>query len=145
MARSRGGPTRQDTYSVSVSVDGVNLGIWDKMTGGAVDSEEYKYKPGAMAPVVSLGGTKTVDNVVVSRLYRLARDHDRAQWLINRVGNARVVVSKQPLDTDGNVYGKPIIYRGTLKRCTFPEVDSESSNAGLIELEVTPEGNPVAA
>jgi hypothetical protein len=144
MARSRGGPTRQDTYNVHVSVDGTNLGTWDKLTGGEVDSDEYKYKPGGMAPPVSLGGTRNVGNLTVSRLYRLARDHDRAQWMINRAGSARVVVSKQPLDIDGNVYGRPIVYRGTLKRVTFPEHDSESNNPGLLEIEVTVGGYPTA-
>lgn len=144
MARSRGGPTRSDTYNVRVSVDGINLGTFDKMTGGEVDSEEYKYKPGGMAPQVSLGGTRTTGNITVSRLYRLQRDHDRAQWLINRVGIAIGVISKQPLDVNGNAYGKPLVYRATLKRCSFPEHDSESSNPGLLELEFTPEGMPVS-
>lgn len=145
MARSRGGPTRQDTWSAQVSIDGVNLGVFDKCTGGEIDSEEYKYKPGAMAPTVSLGGTKTIGNVIVARLYRLQRDHDRAQWLINRVGKAMCVVSKQPLDTDGNAYGKPIVYRGKLKRVSFPEHDSESNNAALIEYEISTDGFPVAS
>jgi hypothetical protein len=144
MARTRGGGTRQDTWSIHVSVDGVNLGVFDKWTGGEVDSEEYKYKPGAMAPTVSLGGSKSVGNITVSRLYRLNRDHDRAQWLLNRAGKADGVISRQPLDVDGNAYGKPIVYRGKLKRVNFPEIDSESSNAGLLELEFSTDGYPVS-
>lgn len=143
--------TRADTYRVNVHVENMrsgnlnNLGVFDKMTGGGLDSDETKYKPGGMVPPVSLGGSKTTDNVVVSRLYRLARDHDIVQMLFNGVGKAKMVITKQPLDADGNVYGKPIVYNGTLKRCTPPEHDSESSAAALIELEMTPEGEPVAA
>lgn len=146
-----GGPTRQDTYTISVTIDPpgsdppVNLGVFDKMSGGEVDSDETKYNPGAMAPPVSLGGRRTVGNVTVSRLYRLIRDHDRAQSLINWAGRARMTITKHPMDLDGNIYGSnPIVYSGTLKRVTFPEVDSESSGAGLLELEMTPEGFPVA-
>jgi hypothetical protein len=146
-----GGPTRQDTYSVHVHITPpgasapVDFGIWDKMSGGEVDSDETKYNPGGMAPPVSLGGRKNTGNVTYSRLYRLVRDHDHAQSFINWVGRARVTISKQPLDVEGNVYGTPIVYHGTLKRVTFPEVDSESSGAGMVEMEVTVEGYPVAA
>jgi len=143
--------TRADTYRVNVHVQNVNsgslvnLGVFDKLTGGGLDSEEYKFRPGGMGPVASLGGSKTTDNLVISRLYRLGRDHDSLQMLLDGVGKAKVIVTKQPLDTDANVYGKPIVYNGTLKRVTPPEHDSESSTAGLIELEVTPEGEPVAS
>ena len=148
-----GGPTRQDTFEVTVRVQDVtnpnrpmlDLGIWDKRDGGQVDSEEYKYPPGGMRPVVSLGGRKNVDNITVSRLYRLVRDH---QELIGRlmagVGKARMEVSQQPLDIEGNAFGRPIVWRGILKRCTPPGVDSESSDPAMIELEMTIEGEPVA-
>lgn len=145
-----GGPTRQDTYSINVSIEHpvsgamINYGVWDKMSGGAVDSNETKYMPGGMAPPISLGGTKTVDNVVVSRLYRLGRDHDVIQQIIDSVGKSQMVVTKQPLDLNGVSYGRPIVYQGTLKRCTPPEVDSEASGAGLVELEMTVEGYPTS-
>jgi hypothetical protein len=142
------GPTRVDTYRVTVSIAHpktgkmVNYGVFDKLTGGALDSDDTKYNPGGMEPPVSLGGRKTVDNLTVSRLYRLARDHDVVQQLYDSVGKSRMVISKQPLDVDANVYGKPIVYTGKLKRVLTPEVDSESSGAGLLELEMTVDGFP---
>jgi hypothetical protein len=145
-----GGPTRHDTYSVSVDVyyPGSTVpilsGVWDKMSGGAVDSDELKYHPGGMQPPVALGGKKMVSNVVVSRLYRLGRDHDAVGALIAGVGKSRVTVSKQPLDLTGTVYGNPIVYQGVLKRCTTPDPDSEGTAAALIELEVTVEGYPTS-
>ena len=141
-------PTRQDTYAVRVFFDPpgggpkVDTGIWDKMSGGELDSDETKYNPGGMAPPVSLGGRKTTGNVTVSRLYRLVRDHDHVKNWLSYVGRASVTVSKQPMDIEGNVYGNPVVYNGILKRLTLPEVDSESSNAGLVEIEVSVEGYP---
>lgn len=135
--------SRLDQYDVRVSVDGTDLGTYDKLTGGEVDSEETTYKPGAMGPRVSLGGSVNVGTVVVSRLYDLARDHQIVHWLIGRAGKGQAVVSKQPLDIDGNVFGRPIVYSGKLKRVTAPEADSESSDPALIELEVTPAGTVV--
>lgn len=148
---SRGGPTRDDTYTVTVTVFrpdnpavAMIKGVWDKMSGGGIDSEESKYHPGGMSDPISLGGRKTVENVTVQRLYRLGRDHDAMQSLINAVGKSKVTVSKQPMDIDANVYGDPIVYNGTLKRVTPPDVDSEASEGGLIELEITVDGYPTA-
>jgi len=132
--------TRQDEYDVRVTVDGINLGTFDTLTGGEIDSEELKYKPGAMAPEVSLGGTTTTGQVTVTRNYRLVRDHDRVHWLLGRVGRGNVVINKQPLDHDGNAYGRPLVYRGILKRVLPPEHDSNTADAAMIEIEVTPHG-----
>jgi len=74
------GPTRRDTFRVTVEVrdpkGGIHkLGVWDKRSGGEVDTDIYKYKPGGMAPQVSLGGSKTIGDLTISRLYRHKRDH----------------------------------------------------------------------
>lgn len=131
---------RKDQYDTTVNIDGRNLGTFDVLTGGETDTDQLTYKPGGMAPTVSLGGTVTVGQVVVSRLYRLERDHAIIQWLLGRVGIGSMVVKKQPLDPDGNTFGKPLVYQGVLKRCTPPEVDSTSTDAAVIELELTPAG-----
>lgn len=132
--------SRVDQYDVRVSVDGVNLATFDKLSGGEVDSEETTYKPGAMGPRVSLGGSTNIGNVTVSVLYDLTRIHTIIHWLISRVGKGTVVVNKQPLDVDGNAFGRPLVYSGTLKQVNPPDVDSEASDAALVELEITPVG-----
>ena len=129
--------SRQDQYRVSVVIDGESTGVWDKVTGFGTDSAETKYKPGGMVPEVPLGGSVSVDNGNVSRLYDLQRDHQNVKRWIAKVGKADVVVNKQPLDIDGNVFGSPLVYTGKLKNCTPPEVDSESSDAALLEIEVS--------
>jgi hypothetical protein len=131
---------RKDQYDVRVSVDGKNLGTFDVLTGGETDTTELVYKPGGMAPQVSLGGIVTVGQTIVNRIYQLDRDHAQVHWLLSRVGKGQVVINKQPLDIDGNAYGKPLVYKGTLKRVTPPEVDSNSTDAALIEIEMTPSG-----
>lgn len=136
--------TRKDTYSLSLTIEGRDCGIWDKMTGGGVDSEETKYRPGALADEISLGGQQTFENVTVSRLYDLDRDHgDLVKFLMNRAGRGEGVLVKQPLDRDKVPYGDPLVYTITLKSCKPPEVDSESSDAGLLEIEGTVTG-PIA-
>lgn len=132
---------RKDQHRVSVSIDGVKLGVFDVLTGGETDSDELKYRPGGMAPVISLGGVVTVGQLIVSRLYKLQRDHLRVHWLLGRVGKGQAVVTKVVLDPDGNAFGKPLVTKGVLKRVTPPEVDSNATgDAATIELEITPEG-----
>lgn len=132
--------SRQDQYAVSVSINGKNYSIFDKMTGGVIDSEETKYKPGGMFPQISLGGSVTVTNVTVTRLFDLDRDLPLVGEIKALVGKGNVTVTKQALDIDGNPKGKPMVYTGKLKSATFPEVDSESNSAGMVALEVSSAG-----
>jgi hypothetical protein len=129
--------SRVNQYDIGVSIDGVQLGTFDKLTGGGYDSEETKYKPGGMAPEISLGGSKTTGNVTVSRLLRLDRDLPLVPMLKDKVGTGQVTVTKQSLDRNRNPYGKPDVYTGTLKAFNPPEPDSESNDAALFELEIS--------
>ena len=135
--------SRQDQYDVKVVVDGVDLGTFDKLTGGEIDSEETTYKVGGMGPRISLGGSVNPGNVTVQVIYDLSRIHSIVHWLIGRVGKAPATISKQPLDVDGNAFGKAITYPARLKQVNPPEVDSESSDAALLELEFTVNGSVV--
>lgn len=137
--------SREDQYNVTVAVSRniagavatMQLGTFDKMSGGEVDSEESKYRPGGMAEQISLGGYVNVGNVTVSRLYDLVRDYPNVGWILNGVGNADVTVTKQSLDVDGNTYGKPLVYSGKLKTWTPPDHDSMSADPALFEFEIS--------
>jgi hypothetical protein len=136
--------SRLDQYEVSVALNGANLGVFDKMTGGHIDSEELKYKPGGMAPQVPLGGSVTVGNATVERLFSLARDLPLVPMIKAAVGKGTVVITRQSLDINGSPFGKPITWSGTLKQFTFPEPDSESNAAALFQLEVSTGGTVTA-
>lgn len=142
MARTN--PTRQDTFRVRLQVDHVKFGVWDKKTGGDMDSNELKYSPGGMVPQISLGGQKMPANVVLQRIYDVVDDNDRINLLLAGVGRHDATVHQQPLDFDGNPFGKAIVWHGTLKRVTVPDVDSEGNAAALVEVEITVSGNPSA-
>lgn len=133
--------SRQDQYNVTVVVGGSpslsDLGTFDKMTGGEVDSTESKYRPGNMGDEISLGGYRSVSNITVSRLFMHGRDTGLVQYLIEQVGKGDVTIRKQPLDVHGNKFSKALVYTGKLKRVQFPEHDSESSDAGMMELEIS--------
>lgn len=136
--------SRSDQYNVTVAISGNSLGTFDKLEGGAIDSEEFKYRPGGMADEVSLGGYKMVENLTVSRLFDLQRDLPLVPFLIGRVGKGDVTITKQSLDVDGNPFGKPMVYVGKLKTFTPPNHDSESNEAALFELEVSTSGTVIS-
>jgi hypothetical protein len=129
--------TTQRRWAVTTYVDGTNLGTFEGKSGGASDSEETTYILGAMGERISLGGTKTPENVTVRRIYDLARDHTRTQWLEDRVGGSSMEVHQQPLDRAKRPWGQAIIYKGTFKRWAPPEVDAQGNDPALIELEMT--------
>jgi hypothetical protein len=129
---------REDTYEVRVEVAGRDLGVWDKQSGGETDSEESTYKRGGIRGQVSLGGSQTVGNVTVQRLYE-EDVHDVYHWLAEQAGEASVIVSRIPL-VKGRAFGRPLVWTGTLKSVTPPDVDSEGNGAALISLEMTCNG-----
>lgn len=133
--------SRQDQYSVTLTLtlnnETLSLGIWDKFDGGEVDSEETRYRPGAMGAEISLGGFVTVGNVTLSKLFDQAADLPRLGKMLLWVGRAQATAIKQPLSVTGVPVGKALKYQGTLKRVSPPAADSESSAPGLIEVELT--------
>lgn len=137
--------TRQDTFAVRLTVNGESFGIWDKKTGGDLDSETTLYYPGAMRDQDDLGGRATAANIILSRLYDRVDDHDRINTLLAGVGRAKCTVAVRPMDENANEYGRSIIWNGRLKRAQpGPDVDSESGAAAVYEVEISIKGRPVA-
>ncbi len=131
---------RQDQWQNTVTIDGRPLGVWDTLAGGGSDSDTTTYRPGGMAPQVSLGGPRTIGDLTLGRLVS-RKDWEYMHRLMNRTGRARAVVSRQPLDEDGNPWGRPMTYRGIVRSCMPGDTDSNSSDAQVWEITVTPEGS----
>jgi hypothetical protein len=142
---ARVNPTRQDTFQINLTLNGQGMGIWDKKTGGELDSNELTYMPGGMAPRLSLGGQKLPGNLTLQRAYDRIMDHDKINTFLNAVGKGTVKVTQRPLDFDGHPYGKSVIWHGILKRVNVPDVDSEGNAVAMMEIEITVGNNPAAA
>lgn len=131
---------RQDQWSNTVTIDGQPMGVWDTLDGGESTSDEVKYKPGGMQPEISLGGSRSIGNLTLSRLLQ-REDWEFMRRMMNRTGRARCTVSRQPLDADGNPWGRPLTYRGVLMSVTPGGTDSNSSDALTWEIEISTEGS----
>jgi len=143
--------TRADTWTIIVQLgtgsgNMTNLGVWDKKTGGDLDSDEVKYYPGGMVGVEALGGRLNPTNLTLQRIYDRVDDAQYVNRLFNGVGNESVTVTQHPMNLDGSLYGpKRVIWTVVLKRVRFPDVDSETTGAALIEIEVTVNASPTFA
>ena len=131
---------RQDQWSNTVTINGRPLGVWDTLDGGESDSEETKYKPGGMQPEISLGGSRSIGNLTLARLLG-RQDWDFMRAAMNNTGTWKATVSRQPLDGDGNPWGRPLTYRGTLKSVMPGGSDSNSSDAQTWEIVISTEGS----
>jgi len=133
-------PTREDTWLITCSVDGRDLGVFDTASGGEIDSEEAKYRPGGMAAEISLGGSRTIGNLTIGRYLDTLRDWPAIKWLANRTGSGRGSIGITPLTLNGERAGEPLVYGGTLKTVTTPDIDSTGTDAAILELEFTCDG-----
>lgn len=134
----RGATKHQFRVTASVEGEG-SLGLFDTMTGGETDSTESRHHAGGMGPEEALGGPATVSTIVVSRNYRRDRDRNLRKRLRPKCGIADMTVRKQPLDANGHPFGDPEVFTGVLKRIQSPEPDSDSGDAAMIEIEMTPD------
>lgn len=129
---------REDLYNVHVIVvgsDGQKIGFtFDSLDGGSVTSKETKYRAAnGTEDQQSLGGANEVANVTVKALMTFAM-YQWVPWLLGQVGKADMWVNKQPLDTDGNPFGKALAYKGKLQEVMPPPTNSESDTASMLTL-----------
>lgn len=126
--------------AVTVAVGSSGLGTWTTKSGGQVEADDVKFRPGGMQPQVALGGPVSVENVTVSRMYD-ATLQGQIHSLMSQVGLSDMTIAHQPLDAQGNPVGKAIIYRGKLNRVTPPDVDANGNDVAMVELEMSAHGS----
>lgn len=140
---------RQDQFAIHFSVTDpdsgahVNLGIWDKADGGDVDSTETKYRPGAGAEEITIGGAKTTGNLTIHRLCNRDVDGvDIARWM-RWAGRARCTASIQYLTPNYDATGGPaLVYSGQIKKVTPPAPDSTAQGPAIVAIEISVAGLP---
>jgi len=131
---------RKDQSAITITIDGVDTGLWEKKSGGMIDSDDTKIYPGGRQAPQSLGGKQIPENITAVRTFFLDRDLPKIKGWMNRAGKASVVVKDQALDPDDNVFGAPLVQSGKLKSVTPPERDSEASDAAQVTIEVSVDG-----
>lgn len=119
---------------ITVTVDGVSLGVFDSLSGGNTAAEPAKHRPGGMGQERTYAGLSTQENVTVSRVYERERDHELLRSLASRAGRARMTISERPLDDDGLPWGRAVVRTGRLGPISRGDVDSTSGDPRMFEL-----------
>ena len=133
---------RRDTWAVKLRFEGNMIdGFWDTRTGGEIDTDTTTYSPGGMLDPLALGSTPKPQNLVLGRIFT-ETDMAILDDLLRGAGSGACIVYQHPLDFNKKKWGKSIVWHGILKRVNMVEVDSNSTDAGIYEIEITPAGTP---
>jgi hypothetical protein len=124
-------------YSVTVHIDGQNIGIFDTFSGGDALATEVKHRPGGMGDEESFASLVSYSPATVTRVYKRERDHEKLRNLTPKGGRVGMSVTEQPLDADGNVWGKPNVYSGRFLGVKRGDVDSTSGDPRMLELDMS--------
>lgn len=119
---------------ITVSVDGLPLGTFERRSGGASTAEVSKYRPGGMQKQKTRKGLPETADLTVGRSWERERDAEIERRLRGRVGKADMIVNDQPLDDDGAPWGKPTTWTGVLNSVDGGDSDSESNDGKPLEL-----------
>jgi hypothetical protein len=130
----------QQNFTVTLRVDSTDTGVWDTMSGGKLAASVTKHREGGMGPSVAYAGNANTDDVTLVRTFKRGRDTELWPFIKGRCGKGRCVISKQPLDEDGNAFGRPHVFTGLLSEVEGPEVDSDSEDRAIITLTIVTDG-----
>lgn len=122
------------TWQITGTIDGVNIGVFDTYSGGGVESEIAVHRSGGMGELKTYPALPTYGDVTIGRTFERERDLELHRRLSTRVGRAEAVVSMQLLDDNGSPAGAPLIRRGRLMGQTDPEADSNGTDPSMFEL-----------
>jgi hypothetical protein len=129
---------RQDQATVTVRGPGNrDLGIWDKQSGGAGDSDEVFSRPGATKTRRSHGGPTTVENLTLQKEAQDLSDDDARFLLAQRGQGSEFVATRWRTGNNLVAVGRPLVWRGTLKTVTPPDYDSESNNVAYWQIVIS--------
>lgn len=113
----------------------VNLGIWDKVSGGDVTSAITKYQPGGGQKEIVLSNKASRADLVASKDCDVDIDWPLIELLESWCGNADASITLQATRPNYDATGiKPRPIVGTLTGVAGPSPDSTSAEVGLLQL-----------
>jgi hypothetical protein len=129
----------EQQWLATLTVNGVDYGVFDRFSGGDVSAAVNKHRPGGMGPEISYLSLPTYSDVSLTKVYETQRDHDRVATLHTLVGKALASVTLQPLDDNGSPWGTPRTYQGRLVAVKDGGTDSQSNAARMFEVDLSVE------
>jgi len=130
------GYIREDQADIRVTLDGIAMfGSWKSIEGGDLETDDAKTRPGGMGRMVSLGGPVDRNDLTATIQFSdvVSLKHKAFEAAC---GNGRVKVAVTWLGPDRAPTGTSFSRVGTLKGCSVPDADSESSDPGMYTIVV---------
>jgi hypothetical protein len=135
----------QQGFSVTVSKQGRDFGVFAGKTGGEVDRDVTEYYPGGMLPARKLLGVSTTGDLTVRKLVADLSDDDVRVLFSDQQQPTEYTVTQQRLTASDRAAGRPLSQRGVIKGVTYPDHDSSSSDAAEIQIVFSMIGVPQIA
>jgi hypothetical protein len=129
----------EQQWLATLTVNGVDYGVFDKFSGGDVTAAANKHRPGGMGPEITYLSLPSYSDVTLTKVYETQRDHDRVAQLHALAGRALASVTLQPLDDNGQPWGSPRVYQGRLTAVKDGGTDSMSNAARMFEIDIAVE------
>jgi len=129
----------EQQWLVSLTVAGVDYGVFDTFGGGDVSAPAVKHRPGGMGPEVTYNSLPAYSDVTLGRVYNTQRDHSLIQTLHDQTGRQLASVTLQPLDDNGAPWGAPRVYQGRIIAVKDGKTDSNSNSPRMFEVDIAVE------
>lgn len=97
---------------ITVTVNGTNLGVFQKRSGGDATAKVQKSREGGMGTEIPYPGLVSYSDMTVSRVRQAQRDVELIRRIRPWGGRVPASITVQPLDTTGNAYGNSETYVG---------------------------------
>jgi hypothetical protein len=113
--------------------------VFDKFSGGDVSAPVNKHRPGGMGPEITYLSLPTYADIMLTKAYNTQQDNAIIADLHTMCGNTQVIVSVQPLDDSGQVWGSPRQYQGRLIAVKDGGTDSMSNAVRMWDVTIAVE------
>jgi hypothetical protein len=125
---------RADMAKITVSVDSQQVGpdMWATFSGGGLDTDDQKTRPGGMQNQVAIGGPTSRDDITVTTQFTdLVASVAKALEL--RTGRGSLTVAVTYKDPDGNnVSAHGFTRTGIVKSVQIPNVDVNTGDVAFL-------------
>lgn len=125
-------------FLITLSVNGVPYGVFDKMDGGDATTTPVKHRPGGSKVEVIYPSLPVYGTVMLERVYdnEFRSDQLVIATLRGLVGSGIATVTEQQLDANLNAFGTPRTFSGLLTGVKDGGTDSTSEAARMWSVDI---------
>jgi hypothetical protein len=124
---------------VTAEIDGDEFGPFDSFNPGEVSASTGRHRPGGQRTAVRTRGLPERSTGDLTVVPQTAGELARYRALERKAGRVAMKVVEQPLDANGDPFGKATIYTGLLESVNINNVDSDSSDDRQVTLTFAPD------